>query len=169
MGCLQENNKYPKEIRPKVEGFVHAAKTHFGFLKDYDYKITKIGIATEYVTDYITVIVYQNDVLNRKMIIYYQPFNSYDDMIDLVSVDIYNTNIESYKGELELTDYIKQHKLDIETEHLTYPNKHGKGSFKENMEAGISSFASIVKEIWMDFINGSKWEEGPRPLWWDYK
>ncbi len=169
MDHLQDNSNYPKEIRPKVEVFVNAVKHHFGFLIDHGYRINKIGLATQYVVDHITEIIYQNDAINRKIVIQYQPINVRNENIDLISVFIFNTSLESYKGELRLTNYIEKHKLNMDIDHLYYPNKHGKGSFKENMEAGISNCASIVKEIWMDFINGSKWEEGPRPRWWDYK
>ncbi len=80
---------FPKEIKPKVEVFVNAAKYHFDFLKDYNYNIEKIGIATKYVVDYITEVVYQNDALDRKLVIHYEPIDIDNDVVDLVSIYIY--------------------------------------------------------------------------------
>jgi len=152
-------NKVPKEIKPKVKAFLNAVEIHFQFLENYNYKVSKIGIATQYVVDNIIEVIYQNDKLDRLIVIHYEPKDIDDNNIDLVSLSIFN-GIKLLDKELVLKKYLKKYKSDLEIEHLTYPNKNGKDSFKENMETSISGYAYFLSDIGINLVNGIEWEDG---------
>ncbi len=152
-------NKVPKEIRPKVKVFLNAVDKHFSFLKNYNYKVKNIRIATEYAVDNIIEITYINKELNREIIIHYEPNNIDGDIIDLISVT-FNNNRFNLNKELEFDIFIEKYNSKVDVDNLNYPAKNSKGSFKENMETSISGYAYFLKDIGINLVNGTEWEDG---------
>jgi len=153
------NNKIPNELRPKVIAFLEAVDIYFSFLKDYEYYDIEQRVATQYVVKNVTEVLYKNEKLDRAIVIHYEPNNFEGKPIDLVSISIFD-GIKFMIKELELELYIKKYKPEYEIEHLTYPNKNNKNTFKENMNTSVAGFAYFLKDTGMNLVNGSEWEDG---------
>lgn len=152
-------NKVPKEIQPKVKAFLGSVEKYFSFLKDYNYVFNEAKIATEYVVDNIIEVSYKNEKLDRLIVINYEPNDIDNNVVDLVTVSLFS-DIRLRNKELVLKKYLKKYKSDLEIEHLTYPSQNGKRSFEENMKTSISGYAYFLKDIGINLVKGTEWEDG---------
>lgn len=159
-------NKVPIKIRPKVKSFLNAVDKHFSFLiKDYGYEFKEAKIATEYVVDNVIEVLYQNEELDRLIIIHYEPIDIDQEEADFITLIIYK-GIEFRKNKLEFDLYIEKHNSVYDTSDLNEVNKNNKASFDENMETSVSGYAYFLKDIGINLVNGNEWENG---LVYDFK
>ena len=152
-------NKVSNDNRDKAKVFLNVVEKQFSFLKNYGYKFKEAKVATEYVVNDIVEVHYQNDELKRLIIIHYEPIDIDNKEIDLISISLFNgvTNLDK---ELVLKKYLKKYKSTLEIEHLTYPIKNNKSSFRENMKTSISGYAYFLKDVGENLIKGKEWEDG---------
>ena len=152
-------NELPKEIQSKVTAFLKAVDVCFVFLNDYGYIIKEKRIAKQYVVKNIIEVLYQNDELERVVLIYYQPNDIDGNEYNYISVSIYN-EIKSFNKKLLLELYIKKYKPELDVKQLTYPNQNNKLTFEENILTCVSGFAYFLSDAGINLINGSEWEDG---------
>ncbi len=104
-------NKVPKDIKPKVRVFLNAVEKHFSFLKDYGYTFKEAKIATEYVVDNIIEVLYQNEKLDRLIIIHYEPIDIDEEEIDNITIMFYK-GIKLRNNKLEFDMFIEKYNTD---------------------------------------------------------
>ena len=122
-------NKVSKKVKPKVKIFLDTTDKYFSFLKDYGYVFKGAKIATEYVVDNIIEVQYQNEKLDRLIIVHYEPIDIDDEEVDNISVIFYR-GIKLHNSKLEFDLFIEKHNPDFDTNNLNDINKNNKGSFK---------------------------------------
>lgn len=152
-------NKVSKEVRPRVKDFLNVASNSFKFLEEYGYMLKEERIATEYVVNDVIEVIYQNEKLDKLIIIHYEPIDIEQKDIDYLTVMIYKGE-KSYKNKLELDIFIEKYHSDFDTNVLSDVNKNNKKSFKENMEASMLGYAYFLKDIGIKLISGNEWESG---------
>ena len=154
-----KTNKIPNELQSKVIAFLNAVDTHFSFLSDYGYTVKQERLATQYVVDNIIEVSYKNEDFDRIIRIQYEPKDLDNKDVDFISVSIFEV-IRFLNKEIKFALYIKKYKPDFDIEHLSYCNKNKQASFEENIHTAIAGFAYLLKDIGINLVNCSEWEDG---------
>lgn len=158
-------NKITKEVKPRVKTFFKGVETHFAFLKEHGYIAIGERLPSGYAVKDIVEFLYINHSSGRAIIIHFEPNNLEGDSINLISINLYkgarmiNDNL-LWDKQLVLSLYVEKYKHEFDILHLTYPDKNKEDSFEKNLNISLSGWAYFLKDIGINLVNGSEWEDG---------
>ena len=153
------NIKVSRKNKLKVSAFVNATKKYFKFLEDYNYTLKSITTSKQHSVKDIIEIRFENEEIDRLILIIYEPDDIKGNVIDLLGISFYN-GIKSLNKELVFEKFLEKYKPELEIEHLIYPNKNNKDSFDENVELSLSGLSYFIKEVGISLVDGTDWEDG---------